>query len=196
MNGAGGILAARGRSHALGLHPDVGMRAHKVPFIYTVPFGIGGLGTTLAASAVAQRGSVATDLHAAFCALQIAFAYLTTTDAAIATDPRFLFRLVRGSRGNQGYAHSNGVLGVLPLDSPTHILNIAGTGKKPAYLPSPIVFQPGELVTVELTNLEAVARHVEIAFIGYQLLRAAGAVDDEIQAIIATLGYAGGSGAF
>jgi hypothetical protein len=166
MNGAGAVLAARGRSHAFGLHPDVGMAAHKVPYIATVPFGIGGLGTTLAASAVAQRGSFTCDLHAAFACVQLAFVYLTTTDAAIATDPRFLIRLVRGSRGNQGYAHSNGVLGTLPLDAPVHILQVAGTAKRPAYLPSPIVFQPGELVGVELTNLEATARHVEIAFIG------------------------------
>src|SRR5439155_23856674 len=63
------VLLARGRTTPWQLFPDAAQLAHRVPFMMSWYFGIGGLGTTLAASAVAQPAINVVPLDASFTAI-------------------------------------------------------------------------------------------------------------------------------
>src|SRR2546423_2224756 len=154
----------------MALLPEPLLSAPKDFFIYTVPFGIGGLGTTLAVSAVNQQDTVQIQDDSAFLIVAGARAYLTTGDAAIAGDQALaLISVVDSGSGRQLVGAGSRTGG-----SQTYIENWFGTGKSPAYWPYPKIVKPNATLTVQLTNLEATARHYEIAFIGFKIFRHGG----------------------
>lgn len=157
-------------SYAALLPPPL-LDAPKDFFIYTVPFGIGGLGVQLGAGAgVTAQASVQIQDDSAFLIVSGARAYLTTADAPIAGDQALaLISVVDSGSGRQlvGAGGSSG-------GSSTYIENWFGTGKNPAYWPFPKIVKPSATLTVQLTNLEATARHYEICFIGFKIFRNGG----------------------
>lgn len=173
MNGATRFPAAASVAYAAyaALLPEPLLNAPKDFFIYTVPFGIGGLGTQLGSgSGVTAQASVQIQDDSAFLIVSGARAYLTTGDAAIAGDQALaLISVVDSGSGRQivGAGSSSG-------GSATYIENWFGTAKNPAYWPFPKIVKPSATLTVTLTNLEANARHYEIAFIGFKIFRNGG----------------------
>jgi hypothetical protein len=154
------------------LLPEPLLSAPKDFFIYTVPFGIGGLGVQLAISAVNQTAAVQVQDDSAFLIVAGARAYLTSANAAIAGDQALALISVVDSGSGRQLVGAGGQTG----GSQTYIENWFGTGKNPAFWPYPKIVKPNSTLTVSLTNLEATARNYEIAFIGFKIFRT-GAMD-------------------
>jgi hypothetical protein len=154
----------------MALLPEPLLSAPKDFFIYTVPFGIGGLGASLGASAVAAQASVQLQDDSAFLIVSGSRAYLTTADAAIAGDQALALISVTDSGSGRLLVGAGAQTG----GSQCYIESWFGTGKNPAYWPYPKIVKPNATLTVSLTNLEATARHYEIAFIGFKIFRHAG----------------------
>lgn len=54
-------------------------------------------------------------------------------------------------------------------DQPTHFHNVYGTAESPAYWPIPKLLQPGATLTTTFSNIEANARIVRVAYLGFKV---------------------------
>lgn len=122
---------------------------------------------TLAASANNQAGRFTVDSQNDFLCLQTSM--VITTDAAGGTEQPFpeitaQIQSDSGSFWNDGLGHAGNLFGRMVANA-----NSAGPG--PFTLPYPRFIQGGQTVTVRLTNLEANARRVWLAFHGAQIDR-------------------------
>lgn len=134
----------------LGLLPTAMWDKQKDFFIYTVEF------LPLAASATASQSvNVQSDSH-----FLIEFVTGTVTDVAnavfVASPPELILITDSGS-GRQF------------MDRPVHWLNLFGTAQLPGVLPFPKIINAGSTISVQIQNLEAVARNVRISFIGFKV---------------------------
>lgn len=55
------------------------------------------------------------------------------------------------------------------MDRAIHIDNIMGTGQLPTYWPMPKIFRANSTITTTVQNLEATARNVRIAYLGFKV---------------------------
>ena len=55
------------------------------------------------------------------------------------------------------------------MDRPVHIQNIGGDAELPAYFAFPMTLKPKEVLSVLLTNQEAVARNYHLSFLGFKV---------------------------
>lgn len=55
------------------------------------------------------------------------------------------------------------------MDRAIHIDNIMGTGQLPSYWPMPKIFRANSTITTTVQNLEATARNVRIAYLGFKV---------------------------
>lgn len=55
------------------------------------------------------------------------------------------------------------------MDRAIHIDNLMGTARLPSYWPMPKIFRANSTITTTVQNLEAVARNVRIAYLGFKV---------------------------
>jgi len=170
MGGSGGNRFPNGlpwpaATSYIAMLPPAVQRAGKQLFTYTIPYGIGGLGTTLAASAVGQQASVQIMADSYFLCVALARAYLTNAGASISPNIALalvgIFDSASGSQLIGAGAQTGGAA--------TYVENLFGTAQNPSYLPQPYVFRPSATISIAVTNLEATSRWYEFAFIGFKI---------------------------
>jgi hypothetical protein len=134
----------------LGLLPTAMWDKQKDFFIYSVEF------LPLAVSATAtQPIAIQSDSH--FLVEFITGVVTDTTNATFIANVPELALITDSGSGRQF------------MDRPIHWNNVFGTAQLPSVLPFPKIINAGSTVTVQLTNLEATARNVRIAFLGFKV---------------------------
>ena len=134
--------------------------AGKDPMVYGVEY------LPLAVSAIRQRAQFVVAEDAAFLIVAAAAFKTTDTDGTLAGDMLALVNVSLASSRQSIIQTTQPGQNLPPLE------NFFGSGQQPMYWSVPKIIRPGEIVVVELTNLEATARNYRLSFFGCHLYRA------------------------
>ena len=135
----------------LGLLPEEMWDKQKDYFVYIAEF------LPLLASANAQVTQISIQSDSHFLVELITGVVTDTTNATFLANVPELVTLSDSGSGRQF------------MSGPVHWNNLLGTAQLPGVLPFPKIVNAGSTINVTLTNLEATARNVRIALIGFKV---------------------------
>lgn len=144
----------------LGLLPRKYWTKEKAFFTYTIGFftgspnQVGALGSGAGTNA---SGSTNIQGDADFCCIALAGLVIQTDNITAIAVPAILCQLF-DSGSSQGLS-----------DFPIRYEDLFGTAQNPAYLPFPRVFRRNGSINATLTNQQALAKNVYLAFIGFKI---------------------------